>query len=114
METKHTPGPWEPLRQGIEIQSEEGNHEAHAFVNGIPAPICEVYANMHCEHDDPVGEYRISKQEGLANLFLIAAAPELLEALQALAADLKPYMGQGRMDDKIRNAIAAIAKATGE
>ena len=113
MKTKHTPSPWEHLRQGIEIQSEDGNHEVHAFVNGIPVPVCEVYANMHCEHDDPIGEYMISKQEGIANLLLIAAAPDLLEALKALVADLKPYMGQGRMDDKIRNAIAAIAKATG-
>ena len=54
MGTKHTPGPWEHLRQGIEIQSEDGNHEVHAFVNGIPVPVCEVYASMHCEHDDPI------------------------------------------------------------
>lgn len=113
MKTKYTPGPWEPLRQGIEIQSEDGNHEVHAFVNGIPVPVCEVYAIMRCEHDDPIGEYMISKQEGIANLLLIASAPDMLEALKALVADLKPYMGQGRMDDKIRNAIAAIAKATG-
>lgn len=52
--------------------------------------------------------------EDEATMRLIAAAPDLLEALKALVADLKPYMGQGRMDDKIRNAISAIAKARGE
>lgn len=112
MEAKHTPSPWEPLRQGIEVQSEDGNHEAHAFVNGIPAPVCEVYANMHCEHDDPVGEYRISKQEGLANLFLIAAAPELLEALK----DACDWLDNCPLGEEPRKAViryrAAIAKAT--
>lgn len=116
MKTKHTPGPWEPLRQGIEIQSEEGNHEAHAFVNGIPVPVCEVYANMRCEHDDPIGEYMISKQEGIANLLLIAAAPELLEALMDARNayqqmfDVMPVAWQ-----TIDNIICdAIAKATGK
>ena len=48
------------------------------------------------------------------NAALIAAAPELLEALEALTRILKPYMGQGRMDDQINAALEAIARARGE
>lgn len=31
-EVKHTPGPWEPLRQGIEVQSAEGNHAPELLI----------------------------------------------------------------------------------
>lgn len=114
MKAKHTPSPWEHLRQGIEIQSEEGNHEVHAFVNGIPVPVCEVYASVHCEHDDPIGEYMISKQEGIANLLLIAAAPELLEALMDALKDLEALSQWDNASACARKARAAIAKARGE
>ena len=112
MKTKHTPGPWEHLRQGIEIQSEDGNHEVHAFFNGIPVPVCEVYASMRCEHDDPIGEYMISKQEGIANLILIAAAPELLDALKLVANEFNS--GDYRDSWLHKQVLSAIAKARGE
>ena len=115
MKAKHTPSPWEHLRQGIEIQSEDGNHEVHAFVNGIPVPVCEVYAIMHCEHDAPIGEYMISKQEGIANLLLIASAPDLLEALKDCEAALRLVEREtGKSYAAIISARAAISKATGE
>lgn len=108
---KHTPGPWEPLRQGIEVQSEEGNHEVLAYAGDIPVSVCEVYSFAHIEHDDPVGEYVISNEEGLANLRLIAAAPELLDALQRATNQLR----HDHPNDEVwRQAQAAIAKATGE
>ena len=93
MGTKHTHGPWmfDPSLKG------DGSFGGSYIVSNNAKktwPLAEVY------RED--------------NARLIAAAPDLLEALKALVADLKPYMGQGRMDDKIRNAIAAIAKATGE
>ena len=89
MTTKHTAGEW--IDRGTSCV---GTHRQL---------VASVYP-MADEHPE----------EHAANMRLIAAAPDLLEALKALVADLKPYMGQGRMDDKIRNAIAAIAKATGE
>lgn len=51
-------------------------------------------------------------EEAKANARLIAAAPELLEALQSViwAEDSQP----DHLEDAIRHARAAIAKATGE
>lgn len=93
METKHTPGPW---MFDATLKGDGSFGGSYIVSNNAKRtwPLAEVY------RED--------------NARLIAAAPELLEALKALVADLKPYMGQGRMDDKIRNAIAAIAKAMGE
>ena len=93
METKHTPGPW---MFDATLKGDGSFGGSYIVSNNAKRtwPLAEVY------RED--------------NARLIAAAPDLLEALKALVADLKPYMGQGRMDDKIRNAIAAIAKATGE
>ena len=93
METKHTPGPW---MFDATLKGDGSFGGSYIVSNNAKRtwPLAEVY------RED--------------NARLIAAAPDLLEALKALVADLKPYMGQGRMDDKIRNAIAAIAKAMGE
>ena len=104
----HTPGPWNLLRGGIEVQSESNNHEVHAFVNGIPVPIAEIYRNITVEHDDPVGTYEISEAEGLANAALIAAAPDLLAALKTIIED-RPRDVFGA----IQAAESAIAKAEG-
>ena len=93
METKHTPGPW-IFDATLKCDGSFGGSYIVSNNAKRTWPLAEVY------RED--------------NARLIAAAPDLLEALKALVADLKPYMGQGRMDDKIRNAIAAIAKATGE
>ena len=119
MNAKHTPGPWELLRGGIEVQSETNNHEIHALVRGIPVPIAEVHRNMHVEHDDPVGEYVMSKAEGLANAALLTAAPDLLAALEIaegrlMCIDAQKLDTVARNDDVIDRIRAAIAKAKGE
>jgi len=110
MTAKHTPGPWELLRGGIEVQSETNNHEIHALVRGIPVPIAEVHRNMHVEHDDPVGEYVMSKAEGLANAALLTAAPDLLAALEAMIAKIDA----DKLPISCSIARAAIARARGE
>ena len=99
MKAKYTHGPW----RVVNYQDKNDVPRVVSDKGGI-AVLC---INRY------LGEAGPSKQEQI-NAALIASAPDLLEALKALVADLKPYMGQGRMDDKIRNAIAAIAKAMGE
>lgn len=94
MTTKHTPGPWigagpsfgDPLpRYTTEIITESEDE------NGEVRSICELPV---AHHDD----------ENEANARLIAAAPELLAALQAFI--------DGGYDRE--TAITAIAKATGD
>ncbi|MBW4789160.1 hypothetical protein JQS35_11170 [Alcaligenes faecalis subsp. faecalis] len=95
MEHKHTPGPW---RVGRHFTDDEGYREIaiEATVRGVecvPASVALQFVNCG------------GMQE--ANARLIAAAPELLEAL-TWAAD--------NPDDSaywIKQARAAIAKATG-
>lgn len=55
---------------------------------------------------------RIDVDTALANARLIAAAPELLEALQRTLSWLSSYPGEGAMG-AYDNARKAIAKATG-
>jgi hypothetical protein len=82
MSINHTPGPWQRDDKGRTISSAKG-------------PICECFSG-------PVGV-----EECDANERLIAAAPELLSALQGVVrvAD--------RATDEFDAARAAIAKATG-
>lgn len=104
MTTKHTPGPWigagpsfgDPLpRYTTEIITESEDE------NGEVRSICELPV---AHHDD----------ENEANAKLIAAAPELLEALKLMRhwaeADQVNYTG----DHPVAVARAVIAKATGE
>jgi hypothetical protein len=95
----HTPGPW-TARQNPEPES----FLRHSFFidGGEPqrAPVAEVR--------------HYYDGEGRANARLIAAAPELLEALENIDANLtgKDCLAQ-RVEDSIRRARAAIAKARG-
>jgi hypothetical protein len=98
---KHTPGPW--LRIGT-----------------------TVYALMHAGWKRGVEQFKnrftvqvqrdreCSEEEAEANARLIAAAPDLLEALEAM---YEMFNGNGitpNDDDAIISARAAIAKATQE
>ena len=97
MKAQHTPGPWSIDPEGsIAVTIEGGNGE----------PICDVYgANKE------------------ADAYLIAAAPDLLEALEECRKLLEflplEYVHKGRFDPlthspdgALAKAIAAIAKAT--
>ena len=76
---KHTPGPWKVTRSNMGVRS-------------IDAPVCRLWM--------------MRSGEGVANARLIAAAPDLLEALRA--ATSFPLS-----DSWVPAAIAAIAKAEG-
>ena len=60
---------------------------------------------------DSAGEMK--REQEKANAQLISAAPDLLAALEKIVAHLSPFMGQGNMDDDIKQARAAINKAKG-
>ena len=98
---KHTPGPW--------------------VIHGN-------FTEIH-PHDDPDGDRVIADidpdcemDSREANAYLIAAAPELLEALQGLASTTRTFRNVPKaeqewtaMDDEaLTAAFAAIAKARGK
>ena len=99
--SKHTPGTWSALTPdqfGRPVQ-------ADWVVAGGDAYIC-----VGPQWDE---EYR---DESLANAHLIAAAPELLEALEYLASLAEEAMrevGEYDIEAELAEARAAIAKATG-
>lgn len=98
MRGAHTPGPW--------------SWSATAFDRGLtgagPVPVIEDlgYDGLWIDRDSP-------------NARLIAAAPDLLEALQATtdllaSANRSSDRPSGYISNRIMEARAAIAKATGE
>ncbi len=98
METKHTPGPWG--QTGFKIHTQTGLAIANI---SIPDPVC---------HD-----------VGIANAKLIAAAPDLLEALESVLDRLEialedVFSPEAHKWDQADNAARklaakAIAKAIG-
>ncbi|WP_338615770.1 hypothetical protein [Achromobacter sp. E1] len=108
MTTKHTPGPWAPHLVD----------ETIVVIPRRPLP----------QHISTLGHSEVADDEDYANARLIAAAPELYEALDALFTDM--LIAQGNMRDaakrdhrwegcadeiqpRIDAARAALAKARG-
>jgi len=91
-DAKHTPGPWAVSTQGVgfEVDSADGWQVAQA----------------QQRHEDGRGKEATMR---LANARLIAAAPELLEALQFVMS----AHGE-QLDSAFQQAQEAITKATGE
>jgi len=87
MSTKHTPGPWQ-------VEARRGE-------------------TWVCRADSAVLARVAAAKEIRANARLIAAAPELLEALKAVRIELREG-GSYRKADRCHAIVeAAIAKATG-
>lgn len=96
METKHTPGPWYPT-----YDSFEGRHWVSQQPQGGTFWIAEILSGCMGDETD-------------ANARLIAAAPELLNALQDAMrwfGALEDWRGVG--DPNIEMYRAAIKEATG-
>lgn len=99
MSGKYTPGPWriEPDFQGFIIV---GRPKWGAIRCGV-------------EGEWDVAEIDTDGEDDEANAHLIAAAPELLEALEGLL-DLSSESGEIDRRLAFKDARAAIAKAKGE
>ena len=117
MQTKHTPTPWKFERRGDSSARAAIEHniplEDYPFAVWIPSPPFVLGAiGMLIAKTDGLHS---SSDECEANARLIAAAPELLEALQTLAA-----YANGRLDKnpyripEYKQALCAIGKATGK
>ncbi len=123
---KHTPGPWTWYAGPIHEPYDDGTQEAHDPVSwvctGYVGNPCLVAANGAVVVDAGNGEYSPCNE---ADGTLIAAAPDLLAALEAIAArvdgvfDDPALMAFGPLSidteaDCLAIARAAIAKARGE
>lgn len=95
MTAKHTPGPW----------AHHNTPTPFIYVNASRLPICQIYTST--AHGQSMGEQ-------FANAHLIAAAPELLEALREIFHDVKQGAIPNDDDEWWKKASTAIAKATGE
>lgn len=107
--SKHTKGPWHiGMRSGANsnlVFAHDGADQHH------DTPICSVFGMyLHCD----LHEQR--DNEGLANARLIAAAPELLEALKVMTALCRLRYGNLDADvyAEIQAAEAIVKKAEGE
>ena len=100
--SKHTPGPWAAESEGSIVAVESGRDAGRVIVELARAD------------GRSVGGTKAMDAAMEANARLIAAAPELLEALQALewAVDGVAYI-QEEYAEQVAKARAAIAKATG-
>ena len=90
----HTPGPWTILEGFISARFSDGE------VYDICDPRCAPAT------PDLVGEME-------ANADLIAAAPDLLAALEGMREELRNYSYRQHLADWVDRADAAIAKARG-
>lgn len=106
---KHTPGPW--------IVDERHVHCQHGFTNKDPRLMLE--SDVVCEIDTSCREMLTDTDK--ANLRLIAAAPELLEALRRVVPWLAKHIADNHHLESVapndalgalRQAQAAIQKAT--
>jgi hypothetical protein len=105
MSEQHTPGPWQWSHNGA------STHDTHCIEISGGDRIGNV---AYCQ--SYTGDGYDDRSETIANARLIAAAPELLEALQAIVKSLADHDDEGMVEHAAQMvaARAAIAKATGE
>ena len=101
MRALHTPGPWRVSRDG---NIRPASRDAKGHTNGY-APLAKI-----------VGDKRVTTHENnAANARLMAAAPDLLEALkEILTCPAGDYDASDDYENAVKKANSAIAKATGE
>ncbi|MFK9071656.1 hypothetical protein ACI6PX_06215 [Proteus sp. NGCRVN-01] len=115
MEFKHTPAPWVCMN-GTDVFTDLNSVNA----NGIKSDKTDGWQIADCSVGKTCvdGEYvELSANEQIANAHLIAAAPELLEALQKLLKYHDDFYGIEKDEDPehpLSVANLAIAKALGQ
>jgi hypothetical protein len=97
MTTKHTPGPW--IDKAFD-KSQWNVYDSHGW------PVAQALQIKVLNAD-------IKQAERTANARLIAAAPDLIEALTVLSDWVESLISDNECRP-LENARAAIAKATGE
>lgn len=105
--SKHTPGPWV-------VNREKYAHITNTMFAGIVADICYVAGEEPLFVCTPT-DWIVTADERLPNARLIAAAPDLLEALQDVLAWIDEIGAEAKRRDteRLAPARAAIAKAEG-
>lgn len=112
---KHTPGPWFTVNRysgGLSVIDQRGFEHIDAKFFAPVFEVCpEKLSFPHWSDRSDSAYLEISDEEQAANARLIAAAPELLEALR----EIEAFMGAD-FDDlpSASKARAAIAKAEGK
>jgi hypothetical protein len=105
----HTPGPWCIHRGYANAQTmtvTENDGESWEFTDTYIAQGDKIIAKAQHQSKDAGWPAVQNVDEMWANARLIAAAPELLEALQSLTHPMAS-------DEDLQNALAVIAKAEG-
>jgi hypothetical protein len=109
METKHTPGPWFAVNNGV-------YWEVGTSPDKYSPKIGDVCSSKHRgKNECPVDGLLVEK----ANAYIFAAAPELLEALEELRSaaidlDQDEEGSVNLLENAIRKARLAIEKARGK
>lgn len=110
--TKHTPGPWKLHPGGghayASIRGSESVHTNGRKRNSLGISSAS-YSDLVCEMPND-----LSLTGPMANANLIAAAPQLLEALEDLADAVEWQLDIPRIREAESRARAAIAAARGE
>jgi hypothetical protein len=111
---KPTPGPWEIDDDSQRIDG-IGDVRMYRVVAQNGAVVAE-FSNAGCNEivyeDDGEGAGRHCDRQAMANATLIAAAPEMADAIAGLIETYEPYQG-GDAWDAYQKAKAALAKARG-
>jgi hypothetical protein len=105
MSTKHTPGPWHAVTIGTLAFISQALDDEFRFS----------HATVHFPNYHPDG-LAAARVEQSANCSLIAAAPDMLEALESVIRQVEPLLDkQGyAYIGALQSARAAIARAKGQ
>jgi len=100
--SKHTPGPW------------KATYSNYWLVESSRVQVADLFAISKDGPDDDGDDVFASEEEQTCNAQLIAAAPELLAACEAVIEEQSIGMYGAISNECIAQLRAAIARATGD